>query len=122
MIGEPKFVFLDIETSGLDPDSDVILEWGMIITDRDLNMIKGFNEVVNWQLITHEDDGSFQPPFGVNKIVTDMHTKNNLWRESYYSTHSVWNAIRNATAGIEKFTPILSDSIGSFYGVSTLNF
>lgn len=42
-----KFMFVDIETTGLSPANDVILEFAMIITDNKLNPIESYSTVIN---------------------------------------------------------------------------
>jgi oligoribonuclease len=46
--GPPRFVWLDLETTGLDPASCVILEISFAVTDADLNLISGASWAV-WQ-------------------------------------------------------------------------
>jgi oligoribonuclease len=99
----PKFVFLDLETTGLDPDYDVILEIGMVIVDSDLNLLATFSRVATWDSITYDSKlNLYEPPFGVHKIVTDMHTENGLWEESYRSTKNLETCFENATFWIEQ--------------------
>lgn len=62
-----KFCFIDLETTGLDPKKDKILEVACIITDSKLNEIDTYAAVVNhtvadlsmdtWCLNTHTESG-----------------------------------------------------------------
>lgn len=78
-----RFVFTDIETTGLDSQTDLTLEIGFRITDLDLNLIDDF-DVTIWD----------SPYFDTKKLeletlaasgeesavyVLEMHTKNGLW-------------------------------------------
>lgn len=66
-------LFLDLETTGLDPNKDVILEVAAILTTDDLEPVGSFERVV---LFVPCD----APP--VNPVVVAMHVNNGLWEES----------------------------------------
>jgi oligoribonuclease len=64
-------LWLDLETTGLDPERDVVLEVGAILTDDELNEVARFHEVLYTPLeLQHLD------PY-----IQEMHTKNGLWYE-----------------------------------------
>lgn len=63
-------IILDIESSGLDPTSDVMLELGMLHVTDDLTSVLGeFSTLIGW-------DGNLDL---VGTIVLEMHTKSGLW-------------------------------------------
>lgn len=96
MTGEPALCFIDIETSGLDPEFDVILEIGAMTVDKDLNVIAIFQQVVQWDKIEYDAMRNiYTPPFGVHKDVVVMHEKNGLWEESYRCKDDLWMGITN---------------------------
>lgn len=66
-----KLVWVDIETTGLDPVTDVILEVGVVVTDTDLKILAGPNSWVINPGILPEMDG----------FVLKMHTENGLLDE-----------------------------------------
>jgi oligoribonuclease len=63
-------VWIDVETTGLDPDYDQLLEVAMVITDSELEPIAGFDSVVHWTEF-----------LGVNETVFKMHTDNGLFED-----------------------------------------
>jgi oligoribonuclease len=67
-----SIVWLDLETTGLHPSKDVILEIGIIITDFQLN------ELTRGQWIVQQSDGTLSI---MNSMVRTMHTNNNLINE-----------------------------------------
>ena len=78
-------LWLDLETTGLDPFEDKILEIGIILTDHELKWITQASWVVGY---LHPDERDFirkradvNDPHNPNPFVADMHTKNNLWHE-----------------------------------------
>lgn len=75
------FVFLDIETTGLDPQRGEILEIGIVLYDTSLQEI----DAENWVIITDEAKAAVRNLLdsddGGDKYVADMHTKNGLAKE-----------------------------------------
>jgi len=70
-MGDLKMVWVDLEMTGLDVDSCVILEVGCIVTGDDLKPLAEYGAAVQ------------QPPealAGMNDFVRDMHTRSGLLR------------------------------------------
>ena len=63
-------VWLDLEMTGLEPETDVIVEIATLITDDDLNIIAEGPD-----LVIHQSDEVLAR---MNQIVVDMHTKSGL--------------------------------------------
>lgn len=80
---DTRFVITDIESFGLNPERDPILEVGFLICDLEFKVIDTF-DIQLWQdgvyddalkkLRKREDKGA--------KIVFDMHEKSGLWNEA----------------------------------------
>ena len=69
---DPKFVWLDLETTGLEPKRNSILEVAAIVTDGVGEKIGAIQQVVQF----------FDPsPEYIHPDVMAMHTKNGLWLE-----------------------------------------
>ncbi len=82
-----KLVWIDLEMTGLEPDTDVILEIAAIITGPDLEPIATVEDVV------------WQPPEVLDRItpfVRNMHTQNGLLDRVRESQVSCADAERNA--------------------------
>lgn len=67
-------VWLDLETTGLLPTKETILEVALIITDDDLK------EICRWQRVT--SDARHWNFHDMDPFVQEMHHKNGLWMES----------------------------------------
>jgi oligoribonuclease len=67
--------WIDLESTGLDPELDPVLELGLILTDWDLNPIVGYSEVV--EMTTHGAER-----IRGNEVVREMHRKNGLLADS----------------------------------------
>jgi oligoribonuclease len=87
-------IWTDIETTGLDPDKDHLLEIAVIVTDDLLDekarfqrvILPDVDEVILAELtnVNPDDDLSVQHAAGVSgfhPIVVQMHAKNGLWKE-----------------------------------------
>ncbi len=88
-----RFVWLDLEMTGLDPKTCVIVEIGVIITGPDLVPIAEIEHAI-WQ---PEEDLQRMEPF-----VRDMHTKNGLLERVRASRTSLREAERNVFQLVQK--------------------
>ena len=86
---QTRFVWCDLEMTGLDPERNVIIELGIIITGPDLKPIAELERAV-WQ---SDDTLSNMEPF-----VRQMHTKNGLLERVRKSEFSLRTAEKDATA------------------------
>lgn len=70
---EDLLVWADVETTGLNPNSDLLLEVAAFVTDKDLNLLDedGYHAVVRW-------DPSYARGLA-NAFVQAMHDKTDLW-------------------------------------------
>lgn len=75
-------VWLDLETTGLDPRKHSILEIAMIATDDNLNQIGDPFTAVIRPLHLHGYEVA-------DKYVLDMHTKSGLWAEIYMNDFGI---------------------------------
>lgn len=74
MSNEAKYlVFLDLETSGLDPSVHEILEFGAVITDMDLNELARFHRVIQPEATSWDQH--------MSDFVREMHTASGLLDE-----------------------------------------
>ena len=79
MSDQPLLGWIDLETTGLKPEYETILEVGVVITTADPEL-----EIVDecsW-VIRHSNTFREQ----ADPFVEEMHTKNGLWKESGEST------------------------------------
>lgn len=83
------YVIVDVETTGLDPVLDTILELGILIADKNFNILGEFSMVRHFNL---EVQGA-----GVIEKVVDMHTKNGLWEECANSGNTLSHISQSAT-------------------------
>ena len=84
-----RFVWCDLEMTGLDPERCAIIEMGIVITGPDLRPIAEFERAI-WQ---PDDVLARMEPF-----VREMHTKNGLLERVRKSDVSVRTAEKEATA------------------------
>src|SRR5687768_10559500 len=78
-----RWVWLDLEMTGLDEHRCAILQAAMIITDSSLN------EIVSTDIVIWTPESALQE---MVPIVKDMHTKNGLLRRVRASTISLGEA------------------------------
>lgn len=77
------YVFLDLETTGLDPNLSDILEVGIVVYDKNFNKLGVFSEVAHYR---HPDKN---PSTWIDPFVVNMHTMNGLWDECDASQRSL---------------------------------
>jgi oligoribonuclease len=84
-----RFVWIDLEMTGLNPDVDQILEIAVVVTGPDLRPLGEMSRVVHHPeaVIDH-----------MSKVVRDMHTKNHLLEEVLESKTYLRQAERAAMA------------------------
>lgn len=84
-----RFVWIDLEMTGLNPDVDQILEIAVVVTGPDLRPLGDLTQVIRQPEETLER---------MSKVVQRMHTKNGLIEEVLSSTVSIREAERAAMA------------------------
>ena len=84
-------VWLDLETTGLDPVNDDILQLGMVVTDDDLTE----RGRMSWVMFNTGPTASTHP------VVVDMHTQNGLWVACQDSRLQCIQVVREAIAWLE---------------------
>ncbi|MCL2627022.1 MAG: oligoribonuclease [Cystobacterineae bacterium] len=77
---QPRFIWCDLEMTGLEPQRCAIIEIGLVVTDKDLNPLVEFERVI-WQ---PESVLLEMEPF-----VRQMHTRNGLLERVRASEHSL---------------------------------
>lgn len=100
-----RLVFCDLETTGLDPDRDTILELGMIITDRELREIAR----ASWVL----GDGVLDPSWYTAPEVYEMHRSSGLIEECRASELEIADVDRLATEFVRQHDAAGSPMCGS---------
>jgi oligoribonuclease len=93
MDNDLKFVWIDLEMTGLNPELDVILEIAVIITGLDLEPIDQYEAVI------HQPDSVL---LTMSPFVREMHTKNGLLDRVRASKTSLDEATDAALALIKK--------------------
>lgn len=74
-----SLAFTDLETTGLDPDAEEILEVACIVTDDKLVETARFHALVTPDRPFHR----------LGDFVRDMHTKNGLWKDLMENPHQM---------------------------------
>lgn len=80
-------LFCDIESTGLVPEDDVLLEVGFAKVTDELELLEEISIQIHLTGIDYWND--YEPPFGIPKVVADMHKKSGLWKASHESKFSV---------------------------------
>lgn len=85
----PKFLWFDLETTGLDPHEGTILEWAAVLCEDtkggDFEIFERSTGVVH-----HPSKGLDTLP--INDYVRDMHERNGLWADVAKARDSIENA------------------------------
>jgi oligoribonuclease len=95
-------IFLDLETTGLDVRTDVILEIGMIATTSDLEVLSDFMNVV------HQPDKTLD---SMNEWCINQHGASGLTKDSRESAYSLQAAEQNALDFVGNYAPIQGSAI-----------
>jgi oligoribonuclease len=77
----PTLAWVDIETTGLEPSKDLILEVGIVVTDDDLEMIDQQFFVVKQHLSVESIHRQ------TNAFVQDLHARSGLWKDLENAKH-----------------------------------
>ncbi len=104
-------VWMDLEMTGLDHTSDVIVEIATLVTDDDLNVVAEGPD-----LVIHQDDDVLAR---MDQFVVDMHTRSGLLDQIRVSTMTLEEAGAATLAFIrehvpvERTVPLCGNSIGT---------
>lgn len=90
-------VWMDLEMTGLDHTSDVIVEIATLITDDELNIVAEGPD-----LVVHADNAALD---GMDPFVVNMHTKSGLLEQIKASTISLADAGAQTLAFIQEHVP-----------------
>jgi oligoribonuclease len=107
----PVLAWMDLEMTGLDPTTDVIVEIATLITDDNLDVIAEGPD-----LVVHQPREALA---GMVPVVVEMHTKSGLITEITNSTISLAEAGAQTLAfqkehiPIERSVPLCGNSIGT---------
>ena len=93
----PRLVWVDLEMTGLDPETCTIVEIATIVTDSDLQII-----AEGPSLVIHQTDEMLA---GMSPFVRELHTKSGLLDRIRTSPVSLEDAARETLAFLEKHTP-----------------
>ena len=101
-------VWMDLEMTGLDPDTDEIIEIATLITDADLNLVAEGPE-----LILHQPQERFDKMDDWNR---EHHTKSGLWEKVVQSKIDMRAAEEQTLAFVkehvgERMAPLCGNSI-----------
>lgn len=103
-----RLVWVDLETTGLDPEDHCILEIAMVITDRRLEVIDEFRRVNRFDRESIRDL--------LDPVVDQMHEKSGLWLECVKNGLPIYVVEKDAIRFIEEHRAQLSPMCGSSVG------
>jgi oligoribonuclease len=84
--------WLDIETTGLEPRRDLMLEIGIVITDDQLNEVYSRSAVIGYPLVSMVKGGIIAERLDLNDgFVRNMHTANGLLADVQASQSDTWS-------------------------------
>jgi oligoribonuclease len=119
-----NLIWLDLEMTGLNPDTNNIIELSTIITDKNLNILDNgktyilhqdisiLNKMDEWNTKTHTDSGLYQEVLN-SKITEEYVEKNILLYWQQYIKEGIaplcGNSIGHDRKFLHKFMPKLND-------------
>lgn len=100
-MNEAQFAWLDLETTGLNPQKDHILEIAVVVTDAQLNQIDSFESVV-----------ANREYLSINPFVTKMHLNSGLFNSLQqaalnYQAISVDDIQNQLVSFLRKYPPLI---------------
>jgi oligoribonuclease len=119
-------VWLDLETTGLDPRIDSVLEVAAVVTDDDLREVARFERVIHHEgidrlaeLRPESEDATFaKAAAGIDVVVARMHTANGLWRAIAESTHLLSDVDGDLAAFLRQYAVKVETLVDSVTGDS----
>lgn len=94
MLDAPRLIWTDIETFGLDPEKDPIIEVGFVITTPELVIIDTYKDLL-WTPQSEAKLSSMEKAVrdgnsldGDRQFIFDMHTKSELWADARFGGNS----------------------------------
>jgi oligoribonuclease len=108
-VDSSNLVWIDMEMTGLEPETDVVLEIATIVTDKDLNII-----AEGPVLAIHQSDYVLD---NMSQWCVDVHGKSGLTQRCKDSEVSIDKAVRLTIEFLEKYvpkgsSPLCGNSIG----------
>lgn len=102
-----KYLFLDLETTGLDPQYCPILECAAVVVDFELVALEEF------EMVLHFDRA--EAVCEIDPFVVDMHTNNGLWSACEHITDDIDTLVCALDGAIDRYEwddgkPILAGS------------
>ncbi len=95
--GGPVLVWMDLEMTGLDPSTDVIVEIATLVTDDELHLVAEGPD-----LVVHATEEQLA---GMDPVVVDMHTRSGLLDAIRASTTTLEEAGAATLAFIKEHVP-----------------
>jgi oligoribonuclease len=93
-----RLLWVDLETTGLDSACDYLLEWAMVLTDEDVQVVSEFSQVVHWR----NPRSMVRDPSGAGKVVLEMHEESGLFEASEASSFTLEDVRIDAQEWIEQ--------------------
>ena len=96
-IDKQNLIWIDMEMTGLDPETDLVLELATIVTDANLNIL-----AEGPVLAIHQSDGVLE---GMDQWCLDTHGKSGLIKRCQESTLTVDDATKLTLAFLQAYVP-----------------
>ena len=128
MQAEERLIWTDVESFGLNPVSDPLLEVGFVITDLDLEPVQDLFHCLIWEPGLHDKRYEEARANPLDEYVLEMHTKNNLFVEAQAKGLSLldaeeamleWCDANNIENGVE---PLCGSSVDFDLKMLTMQF